>query len=77
MEIDMKLNFTMSFISVPEGFIGYVEELPGANSQGNTLEETRNNLVEAIDLILEANKYLFNIDKLNLAYQEHLELVEV
>lgn len=73
----MKLNFTLSFISVTEGFIGYVEELPGANSQGNTLEETRNNLIEAIDLILEANKYLFNIDKLNLAHQEHLELVEV
>ncbi|HPO62863.1 MAG TPA: type II toxin-antitoxin system HicB family antitoxin [Candidatus Kapabacteria bacterium] len=72
----MKFNFTMSFISVPEGFIGYVEELPGANSQGITLEETRKNLYEAIDLILEANKYLFNIEKLNLVHQEHLELIE-
>jgi len=34
------------------GFIGYVAELPGANTQGETLEETRENLSEAIELIL-------------------------
>ena len=38
------------------GYIGYVAELPGANSQGQTLEEVRNNLSEAIRLILEANR---------------------
>jgi predicted RNase H-like HicB family nuclease len=41
------------------GFIGYVAELPGANTQGETLEETRENLVEAIQLILEANREHF------------------
>ena len=41
------------------GFIGYVAELPGANTQGETLEETRENLVEAIQLILEANREEF------------------
>ena len=41
------------------GYIGYVAELPGANTQGETLEEVRENLVEAIQLILEANREEF------------------
>lgn len=43
---------------MPEGYIGYVEELPGANTQGVTLEETRVNLKEAIELVLEAKRQL-------------------
>ncbi len=43
---------------MPEGYIGYVEELPGANTQGDTLEEARENLKEAIALVLEANREL-------------------
>ena len=39
-------------------YIGYVEELPGANTQGRTLKEVRANLKEAIALIIEANKEL-------------------
>jgi len=35
------------------GYIGYVAELPGANTQGETLEETRENLKEAVELLLE------------------------
>lgn len=38
------------------GYIAFVEELPGANSQGDTLEEARENLREAVQLILEVNK---------------------
>lgn len=41
------------------GYIGYVAELPGANTQGETLEEVRENLGEAIKLILEANREEF------------------
>jgi len=41
------------------GYIGYVAELPGANTQGETLEEVRENLTEAIQLILEANREQF------------------
>jgi predicted RNase H-like HicB family nuclease len=41
------------------GYIGYVAELPGANTQGETLEEVRSNLREAIQLILEANREEF------------------
>jgi len=41
------------------GYIGYVAELPGANTQGETLEDVRQNLTEAIQLILEANREEF------------------
>jgi predicted RNase H-like HicB family nuclease len=41
------------------GYIGYVAELPGANTQGETLEEARENLSEAMQLILEANREEF------------------
>lgn len=50
------MKLTAVFQRVPEGFIGFVEELPGANTQGATLEETRSNLQEAIALVLEANR---------------------
>jgi len=52
----MKLEFTAVFEQVPEGYIGYVEELPGANTQGDTLDEARANLSEAVELVLEANR---------------------
>ena len=54
----MDFSFTAVFQKVPEGYIGYVEELPGANTQGDTLEETRANLNEAVQLVLEANRQL-------------------
>ena len=54
----MQFEFTAVFQKVPEGYIGFVEELPGANTQGATLEEARQNLQEAISLVLEANRAL-------------------
>jgi len=54
----MEITLTAVFQKVPEGYIGYVEELPGANTQGETLEEARENLKEAIELVLEANRLL-------------------
>ncbi len=54
----MKEILTAIFEKSPQGYIGYVEELPGANTQGVTLEETRRNLTEAIQLVLEANRQL-------------------
>ena len=56
MTVDLKL--TAVYLKVPEGYIGLVEELPGANTQGETLEEARENLQEAISLVLEANRQL-------------------
>ena len=54
----MDLNLTAIFQKVPEGYIGFVEELPGANTQGATLEEARTNLQEAVVLVLQANREL-------------------
>jgi predicted RNase H-like HicB family nuclease len=54
----MDLQFTAVFRRVPEGYIGFVEELPGANTQGATLEEARANLHEAVALVLEGNRML-------------------
>jgi predicted RNase H-like HicB family nuclease len=54
----MSLQLTAVFQKVPEGYIGFVEELPGANTQGATLQEARENLQEAIALVLEANREL-------------------
>ena len=53
-----RIELTAVFRKVPEGYIGFVEELPGANTQGATLEEARANLREAVDLVLEANRTL-------------------
>ncbi len=54
----MNIKLTAVFQKVPEGYIGFVEELPGANTQGATLPEARANLREAIELVLEANRTL-------------------
>ncbi|HVT14713.1 MAG TPA: type II toxin-antitoxin system HicB family antitoxin [Thermoanaerobaculia bacterium] len=58
----MNLQLTLVFRKVPEGYIGFVEELPGANSQGATLDEVRANLEEAVTLVLEANRTLAEQD---------------
>lgn len=54
----MQIKLTAVFQKVPEGYIGFVEELPGANAQGVTLKEARSNLEEAVQLVLEANREL-------------------
>ncbi len=54
----MELKLTSVFRKVPEGYIAFVEALPGANTQGATLEEARENLKEAVELVLEANRIL-------------------
>ena len=58
----MELQLTAVFRKVPEGYIGFVEELPGANTQGATLEEVRANLKEAVTLVLQANRTLAQED---------------
>ena len=54
----MKEALAAVFEKSPQGYIGYVEELPGANTQGATLKETKANLVEARQLVLQANRQL-------------------
>ena len=59
----MQLEFTAVFREAPEGgYIAFVEELPGANSQGETLDEARGNLREAVELVLESNRALAEED---------------
>jgi len=49
-----ELKLTAIYEEAEEGgYIGYVAELPGANTQGETLEEVRENLKEAVQLLLE------------------------
>ena len=53
-----QMSLTAVFMKVPEGYIAFVEELPGANTQGRSLEEARGNLSEAVAMVLEANRAL-------------------
>ena len=62
------MSLTAVFLKVPEGYVAFVEELPGANTQGETLEEARANLTEAVAMVLDANRALS---------QESLEGTEV
>ena len=58
----MTVQFTAVFRPIPGGYVAYVEELPGANTQGATLDEARANLEEAVALVLEANRTLARED---------------
>ena len=63
-----QMQLTALYMKVPEGYVAFVEELPGANTQGETLDEARANLEEAVKMVLEANRELS---------QESLEGAEV
>ena len=54
----MESTFTGVFVKDGDWYMAYVEELPGANTQGKTIEEARENLREAVELILLANREL-------------------
>lgn len=58
----MQAHLTAVFRKVPEGYIAFVEKLPGANTQGATLDEARSNLEEAVALVLETNRALAEED---------------
>jgi len=54
----MEIKLTAVFRKFPEGYAAFVEELRGANAQGATLEEARENLREAVALVFQANREL-------------------
>lgn len=56
-------QFTAVYLKRAKWYVGYVEEIPGVNTQGRTLAETKKNLREALALVLEANR--------NLAHRAH------
>ncbi len=54
----MEVRLTAVFQKISEGYIGFVQELPGANTRGATLDEARENLPEAVQLVPEADRLL-------------------
>lgn len=54
----MEIKLTAVFRKFPEGYAAFVEELPGANTQGATIDEARENLKEAVAMVLQANRDL-------------------
>ncbi len=50
------MGFTAVYQETESGYIAFVEEIPGANAQGRTLEEARVHLQEALELVLAANR---------------------
>ena len=51
-------QFTAVYMKRGKWYIGYVEEIPGVNTQGKTLAETKENLKEALVLVLETNRQI-------------------
>ncbi len=51
-------QFTAVYVKRGKWYVGFVEEIPGANAQGRTLAEVKRNLKEALELVLEANREL-------------------
>ena len=49
-------QFTAVYVRRGKWYIGYVEEIPGVNTQGRTLAETKRNLKDALVMVLEANR---------------------
>lgn len=54
----MRRIYTAIYEKHGKWYVGYVEEIPGVNTQGRTLAEVRRNLREALDLVLETNRML-------------------
>lgn len=54
--VEMLMELTAVYRRVPEGYVAWVREVAGANSQGETLEEARANLHEAVQMVIEANR---------------------
>jgi predicted RNase H-like HicB family nuclease len=51
-----QVSFTAVFLKNEHGYIGFVEELPGVNSQGQTIEETRSNLQRLAAVVFEEER---------------------
>ena len=54
----MENNFTGIIEKTEDWYIGYIEEIPGVNTQGKTVDEVKDNLKEALELILISNREL-------------------
>ena len=68
------MKLTALFVPAEEGgFSCYIEEIPGAISEGETLEGARENLTDALRMVLAANRELANRDGVESAIREQVE----
>ncbi|MHB8522441.1 MAG: type II toxin-antitoxin system HicB family antitoxin [Limisphaerales bacterium] len=71
------MRLTAIFEPAPEGgYTCFIEEIPAAISQGETLEEAKANLFEALKLVLECQRELAEKDLSPKAVRETLEFAE-
>lgn len=69
------MNLTAVFIAAPEGgYTAFVEEIPGAISEGETIEEARENLSDALRMVLDCNRELARKEEPAAALRETFEL---
>lgn len=68
------LDLNAVFVKTEQWWIAYIEELPGVNTQGHTLEEARSNLEEALQEFLEINRDLSEKDLGPSAIRETIHL---
>ena len=54
----MTIQLTAVYVKQDDWYVAYIEEIPGVNTQGRTKDEARENLEDALQLFLEANREL-------------------
>jgi len=50
------ISFTAVYLKAPHGYVGFIEELPGINSHGQTIEEARTNLQSLAAVIFDLER---------------------
>ena len=70
----MSRQFTAVYKKSGKWYLGWVEEIPGVNTQGKTLKETKENLKEALLLIFSVNKMLSRSDTKGKVVREQLSV---
>jgi predicted RNase H-like HicB family nuclease len=74
--MDIHGGLTAVFEKSGNEYIGYIEEMPGVNTQGATIEETRNNLAEALGLIIDVRREMAKEDQINkIVVKEEIKMV--
>jgi predicted RNase H-like HicB family nuclease len=72
------MKLTAIFEPVADGgFTAYVEEIPGAISEGESIAEARTNLADALRMVLECNREIARKHESQGAVRETLELAVV
>jgi len=68
-------QFTAVYQKRGKWYVGYVEEVSGVNSQGRTMREARNNLQEALGLIIDVNRTILAREVRGRVIREPLKLL--